>query len=371
MRILHIADSYLPRMGGIEMHVSDLAMRQQAAGHDVRILTATPLAPREGRGVPVTRLPGHQLVPGTGRYVRTLVQGEQVDVVHAHLSVASALAWSALRVPMSAGRIATMHSVLPNTPTLLRAAMAVSGIRRQDMVFTAVSDVAARPFREAIPGMPVTVLPNGIDPAIWKTGRKSVTDDMFTVVSVGRFTRRKRLRALIGMLTELRAALPPGKELRALIVGAGPQYETVRRDIHRAGLDGRVELLGARTRDEIHTILDCADVYLAPARLESFGIAALEARCAGLPVVAMECSGVGEFIRDGVEGFLVADDRGMVAATHALATDRRLLGRISAHNATTDPTMAWDRLLDKHFDLYDRAISLSQSRVRGTRSVVI
>lgn len=371
MRILHVADSYVPCMGGIEMHVSDLAARQQAAGHDVRILTATPSGKQEAGVVPVTRLPWNPLVPGTGRRIQGLVEDEGIEVVHAHLSVGSPLAWSALRIPAAAGRVATMHSVLPNAPKVVRTAMAITGIRWHDVVVTAVSEVAAQPLREAIPGMSVTVLPNGIDPALWKTSRKPVNDDIFTVVSVGRFTRRKRQRALIGMLVELRAALPPGKELRALIVGDGPQFGTVTRDVRRAGFDGCVQLLGTRTRDEIRTILDCADVYLAPARLESFGIAALEARCVGLPVVAMSCSGVGEFIRDGIEGFLVADDADMVAATHALATDTALLQRIRTYNATTDPPMAWERVLDRNLDLYKSAISLNHSRPSGIRSVVV
>ena len=57
-----------------------------------------------------------------------------------------------------------------------------------------------------------------------------------------------------------------------------------------------------------------ADVYVAPARLESFGIAAIEARAAGLPVVARADSGVREFVQDGVEGLLAGSDEAMVDA---------------------------------------------------------
>ena len=41
MRILHVTDAYLPRLGGIEMHVHDLAQAQAAAGDDVDIITMT------------------------------------------------------------------------------------------------------------------------------------------------------------------------------------------------------------------------------------------------------------------------------------------------------------------------------------------
>lgn len=369
MRILHIADSYLPTMGGIEMHVSDLATRQQALGHDVRILTATTAVSDEPDVIPVIRLPRSPLTPGTGRIIQRIVEEEKIELVHMHVSVGSPLVWSALRVPMSAGRIATMHSVLPNSRALLRTWMSASRFRRHEVMFTAVSDVAAEPLRAAMPGVPVGILSNGIDPSHWAIPQ--VDNEIFTVASVGRFNRRKRPRALVRILADVRASLPPTQEFRALLVGDGPQLDIVRRDIRRAGLDDCVELLGSRTRDEIRNILACSDAYLAPARLESFGIAALEARCVGLPVVAMACGGVGEFITDNVEGFLVDDDAGMAAATVALATDVELLHRMRTHNSVTSPPMAWDLVLDRHDDLYGRAIELGAKNTRGLRSVVV
>ena len=45
MRVLHVTDAYLPRLGGIEMHVHDLARAQAEAGDEVDIITMT-----RGRG---------------------------------------------------------------------------------------------------------------------------------------------------------------------------------------------------------------------------------------------------------------------------------------------------------------------------------
>ncbi len=43
MRIAHVSDCYLPRLGGIEMQVHDLATRQRAAGHETTVITQTPV----------------------------------------------------------------------------------------------------------------------------------------------------------------------------------------------------------------------------------------------------------------------------------------------------------------------------------------
>ena len=389
MKILHVTDCYLPRLGGIEMHVSDLAARQRAAGHDVWVLTVTPDGPEMTKtgGVTVIRLELGKLAFGSAKAIRQLAQDQGFDVMHAHLSGGSPLAWSALRVASTGGRVATMHSVVPAAPALVRSAMALSGISWQNVVVTAVSEAAARPLRSAGRNLSVSVLPNGINPRLWaptpQVGddtefpdtvmtEQVFPDNVFTVVSVGRFTRRKRLRALVRMLAQLRARLPEGIELRALLIGDGPQFGAVRREIGRYGLDECVELLGVRSREEIRHVLSGSDVYLAPARLESFGIAALEARCAGLPVIAMDCSGVGEFITDGAEGFLVPDDAAMVDAALELAIVPATRQRISEHNSTTEPAMSWDRVLVRHDEIYERAMAVNnpQSVGRGIRSVV-
>ncbi len=45
MRIAHVSDCFMPRMGGIEGQEHDLALRQRAAGHEVVIITAVGLQP--------------------------------------------------------------------------------------------------------------------------------------------------------------------------------------------------------------------------------------------------------------------------------------------------------------------------------------
>ena len=348
------------------MHVRDLTARQAAAGHDVMVVTRTARGDFVDEGpVAVERLHGRLRGPGPRASVRDLATAHAVDVVHAHLSVASPLAWSAgVAVGRTTPTVATVHSVVPDSPALLRAAIAVTAMPASSVLFTAVSDAAAAPWRRAMGDrMPVHVLPNGIDPEKWACPHEG-SDDTFTVVSVGRFARRKRQRALVAALAEVRDGLPTSQRLRAVIIGDGDQMEQVRRDVRRLGLEDVVELPGALTREEIKAVLARADVFAAPATLESFGIAALEARCAGVPVVAMRQGGTGEFVRDGLEGMLVADDRELAAALLLLATDRSLRGTMAEHNRSTVPEMAWPAVLARHERLYLRAGSRTHHAMR-------
>ncbi|MGB3829902.1 MAG: glycosyltransferase family 4 protein [Ornithinimicrobium sp.] len=354
MRILHVTDCYLPRLGGIEMHINDLATRQAAAGHQVTVMTRTRPGPDGDTAgpVPVERLACGPLALGTGHDISDYVRGHHVDLVHAHLSVASPLGWAALRGARSYPAVATVHSVVPDAPELLRTTARLTGIPLPSVTFTTVSEVAAAPWRRAFgERMPVRVLPNGIDPEDWAGPHITSPNNTFTVVSVGRFAPRKRLEALLPILVALRAHLPEMR-LRAILVGDGPQLPKLRRDVRLWGLDDVVELPGKLTRPQIKDILHRADVYLAPATLESFGIAALEARCAGVPVIAMAQGGAGEFIDHGLEGFLVKDDHGLFETTLRLARDPDLRRRIHEHNAATRPPVAWPEVLTLHDNAY-------------------
>jgi glycosyltransferase involved in cell wall biosynthesis len=103
-----------------------------------------------------------------------------------------------------------------------------------------------------------------------------------------------------------------------------------------------VRLPGRVTREQLRQAYWHSDVYLTTARLEAFGIAALEARTAGLPVLARADTGVGDFVADGVNGLLAADDHALAAALATVVTDSALRRRIAQENATVPPVQSWE-----------------------------
>src|SRR5674476_1594506 len=82
---------------------------------------------------------------------------------------------------------------------------------------------------------------------------------------------------------------------------------------------------GRLTRPEIRELYADSAVFLAPAELEAFGIAALEARAAGLAVIARRGSGIEEFVSDEIDGLIVSGDDAMADAVVRLVRDRALL----------------------------------------------
>jgi glycosyltransferase involved in cell wall biosynthesis len=372
VRILHVTDCYLPRLGGIEMHVHDLVTEQRSRGYDATALTAT-TGGAFIDDVPVTRLANLRGIPtwsALSQVPDRIAQG-RYDVVHAHSSLLSPLAWSAVRAAATAGvpAVATMHSIPPQSGPVRHLLTLVGNAAGRHVEWTAVSPAAAEPLRGILDGRDVAVLPNGIDPARWRTSPRSVDCRPLTVVSVMRLCERKRPLALLHMLAEIRRQVPLAKALRAVIVGSGPQASTVRRALVAHGLDGWVELPGKLARPQIRELFEASDIYLAPAPLESFGIAALEARCAGLAVVAMAGGGIGEFVSHGLEGYLVSSDEDMSQTAARLLTSPELLQSIQRHNRSSVPVMTWDHVLSRSLDAYAKAAALGSTRPDASTAV--
>lgn len=372
MRIAHVSDCYLPRLGGIEVQIGELAPRQQAAGHDVDVITSV------GGGADDRPVRVHR--PATGRDERihyaasqrgaALVAGGGYDLVHVHLSTWSPLAFLAARAGCRAGVpvAATVHSMWGHVAPLWRATGSITGWRDWPIAWSAVSGAAARPVTAAVGGKPVSVLPNGIDPDRWVLPARPRDPRRVVIASVLRLAERKRPRQLLQMLAALRRAVPEQIRIDAVLIGDGPLRSRLTDELRWRRMADWVTLTGRLDRATIRDLYRDVDLYVAPATLESFGIAALEARAAGLPVVAHAGTGVADFVQHSVNGLLCGNDRAMVDALRRLTVDARLRTEIAAHNRTHRPAIDWDRVLRDCDALYARAHALAGRPMAATAS---
>jgi phosphatidylinositol alpha 1,6-mannosyltransferase len=366
VRIVHVSDCYPPRLGGIETQVRALAVRQAAAGHEVHVITATPgdelhrgtetldgvVVHRATASMPAD-IPVH---PRVNHVIRELLSeggaAAGADAVHVHGGVVSPFAYPAARVARQLGlpTVATIHGVWGGVfSPAARFADLVTGWTRWGVVLTAVSDAAADPIRRIVgPRVPVGLVPNGIDVEAWRIPHVAGDPDEVRLVAVMRLAPRKRTMPLVRMVEEASRLLPHGRRVRLTLVGDGPVRAQVRRHIDKHGLTYGpcvVDLAGRLTPEQVRATLGASDVFVAPAKLESFGIAALEARTAGLPVLAYASTGIATFVRQEQEGLLAADDAAMTAAIARIARDDELRRRIAEHNRTTEPDESWPNVL--------------------------
>lgn len=366
MKIAIASDWFAPRLGGIESQLLQLAERLGSRAHDVEVLTSTPGA-SDGdafrvRPLNVMTLPKLQLAvsPALVHVLhRELQRG--YDVVHAHVSVVSPVGYAAAAVARSLGlpTVLTFHSILRNKTYVLRAVNAVADFAKSAAVWSGVSDLVVHQVRHSLGDADVVVLPNGIDLGFWRATRSAPLarkSEAITLVSTMRLHRKKRplqlLRAFA--LASSRSSSPA----RLLIVGDGPERAALQREIRELGLgEGRVrvEMPGWLDADRLRTIYADANGFVLASTRESFGIAALEARAAGLPVIAMEASGSGEFLRHETNALLCGDDADLMRSIARFMTDAQLRTRL-AYGPTDLERYDWSAVLAQHEATYERAM---------------
>jgi glycosyltransferase involved in cell wall biosynthesis len=357
MRILHVTDTFLPTLGGVEILVHDLSTRQAAAGHEVSVLTRT-------RASTDAMVPGVRVVHGHAPNPALLAE---VDVVHAHVSTMSVLAARTAEAAAKTGvpALVTVHSMWSGAGAFFRATALARDWDTLPIQWAAVSEAAAGPLGKALgPSQPILILPNAIETSAWTPQPRVEPREAVTLVSAMRLVRRKRPFALLGMLRLVRRLVPDEIPLRAVIVGDGTWRAAMQLRLDATGMRHWVELPGSLERPAIHDLYRSADIYLAPANLESFGIAVLEARTAGLAVVAKRSTGVADIITDGIEGHLVDSDRAMAEQIARLCRDDAARETILRHNRATLPGYDWSAVLP----LIDKGYAAAAARSGRHRS---
>jgi colanic acid/amylovoran biosynthesis glycosyltransferase len=129
--------------------------------------------------------------------------------------------------------------------------------------------------------------------------------EMLRVITIGRLSPEKGYEQNLAAVAALHKA---GIPTLYTIVGDGPARCSIEAEALRVGLIDAdiVSFRGAVPNDAIPDLLAQADVMLHLAHYEGFGVCALEAQAAGVPVIASKVGGLVEAIEDGMTGFLVA-----------------------------------------------------------------
>ena len=365
----------------METRLRDLARNVCVAGQEPAIVTATPVGDRRGRsvergdGFPVYRTTVHlrgelPVHPRARRELDDLMSRLRPDVVHAHVGIVSPFAWSGIAAAQRAGLplSLTFHCVLGPWAPMAGALGPISPVRlwqRGGADLTAVSSMLAAEVRRAGAREPVTVLPNGITIDDWRLehpgpeGRRPRRP--VTVVASLRWIERKRpLQVVRAFAHAVRDT--PGCDAVLKMYGDGPLRDRLAQEVADSGLADRITLVGRVERSELARAFTRADIYLQTSPADSFGISTLEARSAGLAVIALRSSGVSDFVTDGVDGLLADDDAGLARELAALLGDDELLERIKEHNYEVDPLPEWGTVVQMNVEAYRRAIDLRSAR---------
>ena len=238
-----------------------------------------------------------------------------------------------------------------------------SCLSRLDRVI-AVSRHTLRLCRErGVPEARGTVIPNGIDCAAHTPSPEEIerakrwvrrklaagAPGQPLIVTVGRLVKRKGVAPFIRDVLPAIVSSRPG--LVYVVVGEGKERKTIERQILHSRLRDNVLLTGFLSLPLVRGLMGAAEVFVMPnvkvrGDAEGFGLVALEASCAGLPVVASDLEGIRDAVADGKNGFLVPPGKPRRFAEVILRllsdeTERKRFAREGREY--TARTYGWDR----------------------------
>jgi glycosyltransferase involved in cell wall biosynthesis len=143
------------------------------------------------------------------------------------------------------------------------------------------------------------IIPNAVKKPLMQKGESAILKPVRQIISVGRLTHQKAFPILIQAFSEISLVNP---DLKLTIYGEGEMRGDLEKLIQQLQLTERVFLPG--TIKDIETELNKADLFIFPSYYEGFPNALCEAMAIGLPVIASNCSGTVDILRDHIDGRL-------------------------------------------------------------------
>lgn len=321
-------------VGGMERWVERLVAQLPTERFRISLL-----CPYEGRFSAAMRALGAEVfcVPmpedpcwSAAQVVQALVRSSGVDLLHAHLPNAHALA----------GLVSRLSDV-PLLSTIHGRQITLLDLEVHRAVHSHLSVVCRHSYYHAL-GMGVDMRrlscePNGVDtrcfhpgprPAQGLRARLGLTQDAPLVGFVGRLSPEKGPEQFLRAVSLLQEGLP--ECTRFVMVGEGPMRALLEAELARLGLGQRVLLAGHW--DDMPALYRELDLLVSASHSEAMPLALMEGMASGLPVVATRVGGIPEIVQHGISGWLVAarDIEDIAGRVRQMLTQPELRQRMGA-----------------------------------------
>jgi len=329
MRIVH----YIPKFsrshwGGAEQAIVSLSQTLRSEGFESSVWTNrifSDVREETINGMPVHRFDSFFLSrreaaqAGTGKaplsfsLLKQLWSDRSIDALHVHchnrMASTLVLVSKARKLPV----FLTLHSAFRDLRPRARYWFPNrAGVEYASHVFTVARSLRDSVVSAGVQADRVTVLPNGVDQAIFAGGRgdrfrASVgLRDQPLILTVGRICEVKNQRVVLDVLPLVREQVE-GAHWVLVGVPSEPDYlERLHKDLIAHDLKESVHIVPGLPpqSEELADAFAAANVVVVPSRHEAFPLVVLEAWAAGAPVVASAVSGLSELIHDGETGIM-------------------------------------------------------------------
>lgn len=387
MKICMFTNTYLPHVGGVARSVHQFVQDLRSLNHQVLIVA--PTFPRDMGQCPdddqLIRVPAIQNFNGSDFSVRIPIpfilnkrlSEFKPDIVHSHHPYL--LGDTALRTAFRKDLplIFTHHTLYErythyvplDSETMKRLAI---GISTEYANYCRCVLAPSRSIADIIVQRgvrtPVRILPTGVDTEFFSSGggeemrsRLDIPADALVMGHVGRLAPEKNLRFLAGAAAMAMENM--GDRLHFLIAGSGPEKAAIAELFQSKGLEKRLHLLGELQGSDLAQAYAAMDFFVFASKTETQGMVITEAMAAGVPVLALDASGVREVVDDGINGRLLsgnAEEQNFSRAISEICSGPKILTQWSARALEKASYFSRQACADRLVEIYQEVLENDQ-----------
>jgi glycosyltransferase involved in cell wall biosynthesis len=387
MKILLIANSYLPKLGGLEIVVFNISAHLTRRGFQVEIVAGVDglcMSSTVEDNIYVHRVPF--VLPrilfrlGKKRLWQSFLQSIlfpflfpivllkmvniymkfRPNIVNLHYIGNNSLYALALRKIFEFPLVVNIHgNDIEGVGNRLRVAryFTTKTLEKADFILSN-SYHLLREAEKIVPGITAKskVVGNGLEISEFENAEPYSYEKKY-LLSISNFVYKKGQDILIRAYGKAREMF--GGELPdLLLVGDGPELEKCKRLAKELSLEGNVKFLGRINPRDIPGLLKRCEFFVHPARKEPFGIVILEAMASGKAIVSTRVGGIPEIIKGNRVGILVEPEsaeelaRGIVR----LVENPGLAEKFGKKGEKLAREHSWERVVDKYVEAYNSIV---------------
>lgn len=295
-----------------------------------------------------------------------VVKYEKLDLLHVHYAIPHAsAAYMAKQILASQGInipfITTLHgtdiTLVGKDPSFESAI--TFAINQSDAV-TSVSESLKNDTYANFPNVKraIEVIPNFICLDEYLPDEKKCTKKMYApygerlLIHVSNFRKVKRVDDVLRIFDKVRKQIPS----KLILIGDGPERPNIEKLCRELDTCNDIKSLGKVVNPE--QILAVADLFLLPSETESFGLAALEAMAAHVPVISTNTGGLPEVNKHGFSGYMsnVGDVDDMAKNAVSILKDDQTLNTFKANAFVQAQKFDIAKILPMYEALYEKVL---------------
>jgi N-acetyl-alpha-D-glucosaminyl L-malate synthase BshA len=172
------------------------------------------------------------------------------------------------------------------------------------------------------------------------------------IMHASNFRKLKRVRDVVEIYLRIASEMPA----KLLLIGDGPERPELEAYTRSSSFYNDIKFLGKQ--EQIEDILPIADLFLLPSEYESFGLSALEAMAAEVPVISTNTGGLPEININGFSGFMsnVGDVEDMSKNAISVLTDPLIHQQFKTNAFTQAKRFGINSIVPQYEALYERVM---------------